>query len=323
LLLRLLSQLRGQRDANFEVVVVDDGSEPPATVQPSETLAPEIHLVRQANVGPARARHRGILEARGDVILLLDDDMSIGRDLVAAHARHHTETSRRAVLGYIQSDAQLARMPLFERFHALMLERFASAVAAGRRVARGADLCTGNVSFRRSDYLAVGGFDPSLTLSEDAELGIRFQKAGLELRFDQEARAAHGSDHASLRVWMRRAYRYGITDRHIGWKHADTPGANPWRFLYLMNPFARPLLLLSAFVPGAGFALARLGITISILLDSIGLERPALAGTTVVYGLEYFRGVRRAVGSFRHTLADLRDFNAQRPRTRYGNELHR
>src|SRR3989304_2527613 len=36
---------------------------------------------------------------------LPDDDRATGRALGAPHARHHTETSRRAVLGYIQSDA--------------------------------------------------------------------------------------------------------------------------------------------------------------------------------------------------------------------------
>ena len=128
----------------------------------------------------------------------------------------------------------------------------------------------------------------------------------MKLIFSTEACAVHGSDHASLRVWMSRAYRYGINDRQIGSKHADLPGANPWRFLHLMSPFARPLLLLSTLVPQAGFVVARLGMTISLLLDRLGLERSALAGTTVVYGMEYFRGVRHSLGSLGRTLADLR-----------------
>jgi GT2 family glycosyltransferase len=238
--------------------------------------------------------------------------MNVGPDFVSKHAARHEQPVPRVVLGQIRPDPSLARMPLFERFHAEMLDRFANDVAAGRLAVSGGYLCTGNVSFRRADYLAVGGFDPVFDRSEDAELGIRFQKAGLELVFSTEAFGTHGSDHSSLQVWMRRAYRYGINDRRIGWKHADTPGANPWRFLHLMNPLARPLLLTSAFLPGVGGVLAALAMRVSMALDGMGLERPAVAGTTVVYGMQYFRGIRHAVGSFNRTLSDLRIYAARR-----------
>lgn len=312
LLRRLVAQLREESSTDHEIVVVDDGSEPPVVNDSPPGSSPSVTLVRQENAGPASARHRGILEARGELILLLDDDMSVGPDLVAAHAGQHPEATRRVVLGQIRPDPELPRLPLFERFHALMLERFASGIASGQVVLCGTHLCTGNVSFPRSDYLAVGGFDTAFDRSEDVELGIRFEKAGLELLFSREAFSTHHSDHASLRVWMGRAYRYGINDRCIGWKHRDVAGADPWRFLDLMSPFARPLLLTSAFLPRLGFVLARVGMAMAMLLDRLGLERPAIVGTTVVYGMEYFRGVRHALGSLGGTFRDLRAYRARR-----------
>lgn len=312
---RLVAQLDGQVVSSraFEVVVVDDGSEPPVCLAaPAPESSARLTLLRQANGGPARARHRGILEAQGELIVLLDDDMSVGPGFVAAHLRAHGGGSGRVVLGQIRSDPALARMPLFERFHAKMLERFEADVEAGRLAVRGTHLCTGNVSFRRADYLAVGGFDPAFDRSEDAELGIRFEKAGLELVFSREAFSTHGSDHTSLRVWMRRAHRYGINDRLIGRKHGDTLAADPWRFLHLMSPVARPLLLTSAFLPRVGQVLAAAGMRLAMALDRLGLERPAVAGTTVVYGMQYFRGVRDAAGSARRTLSDLRSYVARR-----------
>jgi GT2 family glycosyltransferase len=312
---RLVSQLREQTTCPnaFEIVVVDDGSEPPLALPgPSPGPGPKVMLVRQENAGPASARHRGILEAEGALILLLDDDMSVAPDFLAAHLRQHAAEGRRVVLGQIRPDPDLARMPLFERFHAAMLDRFVADVDSGRITVSGTHVCTGNVSFPRADYLAVGGFDSSFDRSEDAELGIRLQKAGLTLVLSKEAASTHRSDHTRLGVWMKRAYRYGINDRRIGWKHESEPGANPWRFLHLMNPVARPLLLTSAFLPRVGLVLATTGMWLAIVLDKVDLKRVALAGTTVVYGMRYFQGVREALGSSRNALADLRAYLAAR-----------
>jgi GT2 family glycosyltransferase len=212
---RLVSQLREQTTCPnaFEIVVVDDGSEPPLALPgPSPGPGPKVMLVRQENAGPASARHRGILEAEGALILLLDDDMSVAPDFLAAHLRQHAAEGRRVVLGQIRPDPDLARMPLFERFHAAMLDRFVADVDSGRITVSGTHVCTGNVSFPRADYLAVGGFDSSFDRSEDAELGIRLQKAGLTLVLSKEAASTHRSDHTRLGVWMKRAYRYGIND---------------------------------------------------------------------------------------------------------------
>lgn len=56
---------------DFELIVVDDGSLPPAQV-PDD---PRIELVRQeTNRGIAAARNRGLAVAKGDYICFLDDD---------------------------------------------------------------------------------------------------------------------------------------------------------------------------------------------------------------------------------------------------------
>jgi hypothetical protein len=197
-------------------------------------------------------------------------------------------------------------MPLFERYHAAMLDRFVEEVRSGLRKPQGMDVCTGNVSFPRADYLAVGGFDESLARSEDAEIGVRFQKAGLIFVFSEEAYSLHSSDHQSLRVWIHRAFLYGIYDVRIARKHPDLPEADPWRFLALVNPLSRPLLLAAALVPAVGWLLARVALAASLVVDRLGAERSAIAGTTLAYGAEYFRGVRREAGSLGTAVAGLR-----------------
>src|SRR3954451_12957237 len=126
-LLRLLRQLERQTVSAdiFEVVVVDDGSTVPAAGDIARAgLALHTVVLRSERSGAAAARHRGIEAATGDVIVILDDDIQVAPDFLARHVEHHPAGSRNAVLGWIRPDPDIA-MPIFERFHADVLERFA------------------------------------------------------------------------------------------------------------------------------------------------------------------------------------------------------
>ena len=57
----------------LEVLIVDDGSTDD-TEAVAATFAPPVRYIRQRNAGVAAARNRGIREARGDLVALLDSD---------------------------------------------------------------------------------------------------------------------------------------------------------------------------------------------------------------------------------------------------------
>jgi glycosyltransferase involved in cell wall biosynthesis len=297
--------------ASFEVLLVDDGSKVPVQkVLEGEKTPYDLRVIAQTNAGPAAARHRGIVEAKAEVILIIDDDMRFPPTLLEEHLRRHREGSS-VVLGHIRSAPRLKEMPLFERFHAQQLDRQVAAFRSGLQ-ARGVHLCTGNVSFRRADYLAIGGFDRTLARSEDRDLGIRLERAGARFTFSEDAYTVHESDHTSLDVWMKRAFLYGIYDSRIGAKHSDVPSVSPWRFLFLVHPVSRPLLLATTAVPTAGKVAARSLMAICDWLDERGLERAALKGTTLVYGIEYFRGLREQAGSLLGAARGLVAYTRQR-----------
>lgn len=294
----------------FEVVVVDDGSrEPVAPALSMRRDAYKLTVLTQANAGAAAARHAGIMQATGEVVVITDDDMLVPPEFLAEHVAAH-EAGNTVVLGQIAADQTVGEKPLFERFHAEQLARFVARFKDEPTAVRGVMVCTGNVSFRRDEYLAVGGFDKSLGRSEDRELGVRLQKAGARLYFAQKAVTTHRSDHTDLSVWMKRNYNYGVYDSRIHHKHPDRLDADPWHFLFLVNPLSRGLLLAAVAAPTVGKLLSQAAYKASEVVDRgralhPAFERVAIAGATLTYGLEYFRGVREEAGSLGNALRDL------------------
>ena len=310
LLSRLVQQIAAQTldQRLFEMVVVDDGSrEDPRPIVEALKVPFKLTLLRQANAGAAAARHRGAMHARGDVILFTDDDMQVAPALLEEHLAAHREHPRAVVLGRVKNDDSIVDMPVFERFHAHQIDVEGDAFRDGKPP-HGGNLFTGNVSMKRADYLAVGGFDQSLGHSEDIELGFRLEKSGVNFVFRDAAYTIHGSDHTKLDKWLARAFKYGTFDLRIAGKHPELAHANPWRFLTMVNPVSRPLLVASLIVPRATKPLSKLAMAVSLGVDRLGLERLAIHGTTLVFGMEYFRGMRNELGGVAEAARSYRAF---------------
>src|SRR5688572_12222659 len=176
--------------------------------------------------------------------------MRLPPNFLEAHLAAHPLGSRRAALGPFLDEVE-RRLPVHQRMGTRSVQGMVESARAGGAPVPGIRLYTGNVSFRRSDYLAVGGFDPAFRISEDAELGVRLERAGVEIRIVEDATTIHASDHASLDGWVRRSLAYGRADSRVAEKHPGDAGTSPWRFLWRVSRVSRPLLLLSALAPGA------------------------------------------------------------------------
>jgi serine acetyltransferase len=111
-----------------------------------------------------------------------------------------------------------------------------------------------------------------------------------------------------LERWLKRAFDYGLWDARIAERHQDVENADPWRYLFLVNPLSRPLLMGVVAAPAMAPPLARALMQVAERLDGLGLARPALAGTTLAYGVEYFHGLREASGSLGGAMTGLRRY---------------
>lgn len=83
---------RQETDAPFEIVVCDDGSTDGTGAVIDRAVAtariPVVHL-RQENAGANAARNRAIAAARGERLLIVNDDTIPVPGLVEAHRRAH------------------------------------------------------------------------------------------------------------------------------------------------------------------------------------------------------------------------------------------
>jgi len=302
LLERLLGTLSRQTlpARSFEVIVVDDGSKVPVRDHVDPSRYPfALTLVEQRNAGPAAARHRGVLQARGEILVLIDDDMDLPQGFLETHLSYHASGRPTAVFGRYASDPRIDEKALFERYHGLKWDQLAEAARTGTLSVDGTLLATGNASMRREDYLRAGGLDPSLPRAEDMALGLDLEELGVDLVFSNDAYSVHLSDHVEPEKWRARAFLHGTLEPRIARKHPTMAHADPWRFAFSL-PLAGRLLCVPAMVsPRAGKALADAAFAVARRADELGFERTAMRATGLVFGMEYFRGMREEAGSLR------------------------
>ena len=301
----------------YQVIVVDDGSKEDARPKLAGLeVKLDLQVLRQENAGAAVARQRGAEAARGKLLVFLDDDMRVEKDFVEAHLTEHGmsktgephgELARRVVLGRLRAETKIESMPLFERFYARMLDRLAQEAAAGHELT-GSQLYTGNVSLPRELFFAAGGFDATLRLIEDVDLGVRLAKAGATFGLSHRAASVHGSDHVSMERWLDRSRKDGVYTTRVARKHPGSADASPWRHLGKVNLLSRPVLALSVALPGVAGALGGLAIRTAQTADRIGLSRLAIHGTVLVYGIQYYRGVREETGGPADVVREYRAF---------------
>ncbi len=176
----------------FEVIVVDDGSDPPLEL--SEPSPLNVRVIHQPDLGfgLARARNNGARVAQGDIVVFLDCDMIPAREWLAAHARWHHAASDAMSIGFRRHlDVTGVSAADVRNYGGTLDEMFADRPFhrpewIESHMARTAELTSddddlfrvasgGNLGMSRDFYWEVGGNDESFTQwgAEDVEFGYR------------------------------------------------------------------------------------------------------------------------------------------------------
>ena len=210
---RVLAGLEKQdfpRDS-FEVIVVSDGSTDGTLAYLSSLKTPlNLSFTNQKNGGAAVARNHGFAQARGEVILFIDDDVAPASDLISEHIRFHELNSNTVVLGPMLTPGDYKMSPWIQWEQAMLAKQY-EAMLANRWEPTARQFYTGNTSLARKYLIEAGGFDPSFRRAEDVELAYRLAGLGLRFVFNPEAVVYHYAER-SFNSWISTPYAYGAND---------------------------------------------------------------------------------------------------------------
>ena len=231
---RAVRSLAASDYADFEVIVVDDGSDD-GTGDIVRSLELEcVSVLSQPNTGKPAALNRGIEAARSDVIVTVDGDTVFEpgtlRELVqpfrdpavGAVAGNTKVGNRSGLLGRWQHIEYVMGFNLDRRLYDLLrcMPTVPGAIGA----------------FRREALVDIGGISGA-TLAEDTDVTIGIGRAGWRVVYAEEARAWTEAP-ASLAALWRQRYRWSYGTMQAVWKHRSAVvRRGEWRIGRLAIPY--------------------------------------------------------------------------------------
>lgn len=177
-----LASVCAQTLADWECIVVDDGSTDGTAERIRENADPRIRLIRQANHGVSAARNAGLAGARGVYLLFLDGDDRLHPDALrrlAGELDAHPQAlaAYGTVWAICEDGRSYPQKPLHRRSR-----EFQSGYLLERMLRGDNFLLISSVMVRTAAAGELGGFRTDLRLGEDWEFWCRVAARG-EFRF--------------------------------------------------------------------------------------------------------------------------------------------
>lgn len=168
-----IQSVLGQSFADFELIIVDDGSTDHSVAVVNQFADERIRLIQKDNGGVCSARNVGIAQARYEFIALLDADDYWDADYLLEQQKLITDFPQAAMWG----------INFAETFEGKLIHELPTALPKGYRglvenyftmKGRVSDLfCSSSVVVRKSAFDVAGLFDERLKYSEDIDMWYR------------------------------------------------------------------------------------------------------------------------------------------------------
>ena len=235
-LLCLKSILR-HADVEYEVVIIDN-----ASTDRTKDLLSRIDNVKvinnRENIGFLKAVNQGGEISKGKYILLLNND-AILREKSLSRAIHTIEESKD--IGAVGGKIELIDGTLQEAGNIIWNDGSCIGYGRGKNPAdpqfmfkRQVDYCSGAfLLFRKTDFLALNGFDTSFSPAyyEETDFCIRLHKLGLKVIYDPSVVIVHyefgSSENISEAITLQEKNRTALVEKHKDWleaKYAPSEG---------------------------------------------------------------------------------------------------
>jgi len=202
-----------------EIIVVDNGSTDEThrwlDAQREQNQSGGLIILDEPRPGKSNALNRALSVARGEIFMVLDDDVVIQSNCLAKHAEAHTATQFAAIQGRILAGKDSLGNPADAN---RLREYNIPLIDYGEEIVAIRGLTGTNMSFKRAVFEKVGFFDPRLGpgaagFSEDTEYSIRIRKAGFKIGYTPHAIVYHELNPSRYgRVYNRAVeYRKGVS----------------------------------------------------------------------------------------------------------------
>ncbi|MEM3432915.1 MAG: glycosyltransferase [Candidatus Methanomethyliaceae archaeon] len=203
----------------FEVIVVDDGSTDGTETVRKQTFPFFLRYIRQDHQGDALARNRGAEESRADLLVFLDDDITVAPEYVDSLAKEHRDSKPQIVNGLLYPAPVNNPNP----FRKIYSEIDSNSLTEQMHFVEN---LSGVLCIKRQDYMDIGMMEhlpvPGSSLWAGVEFAYRAYLRGFSFKRCLSAVAYH-NDYAlsDLSTCCRRSYRAASAAVLLFHKHPE------------------------------------------------------------------------------------------------------
>ena len=216
----LLQSLTEQELKDFEVVIVEDGSQKPCKdVCDKFADILDLHYYAKENGGPGQARNYGAERAHGEWLIILDSDVVLPKGYLKAVENGLSLECRAAFGGPDASHPSFT--PVQKAISYSMTSFFTTGgIRGGKKKLDKFYPRSFNMGIRRDVYLQLGGFS-KMRFGEDIDFSYRIVEAGYNPQLFPDAWVWH-KRRTDFRKFFRQVYNSGIARINLEKRHPGT-----------------------------------------------------------------------------------------------------
>ena len=216
----LLESLLSQEEKDFEVIIVEDGSQVPCKkVCDKYADRLDLHYYYKENSGPGQSRNYGAERAKGDYLLILDSDVVLPKGYIRAVSE---ELNREPADAFGGPDCAHESFTDTQKAISYSMTSFftTGGIRGGKKKLDKFYPRSFNMGIRRNVYQELGGFS-KMRFGEDIDFSIRIFKAGKRCRLFTEAWVWH-KRRTDFRKFWKQVYNSGIARINLYKKYPDS-----------------------------------------------------------------------------------------------------
>ena len=216
----LLESLLTQTVKDFEVIIVEDGSQKPCKdVCDKYADKLDIHYFLKENGGPGPARNYGVEKAQGDYVLILDSDCVIPSGYLEAIQKELTSNPCDAFGG---PDAAHESFTDIQKAISYSMTSFftTGGIRGGKKKLDKFYPRSFNMGMKRSVYNALNGFS-KMRFGEDIDFSYRIFENGYTCRLFPKAWVWH-KRRTDMRKFFKQVFNSGIARINLEKRHPGT-----------------------------------------------------------------------------------------------------